>query len=230
HLDGRAGRFGCLEGFHDEVELEAPAETAAEIGRVHRDFLGCNPADLPADHLHARLELRRRPDVHAVGTHVRGAIHRLHRGVREERHFVHGLDALCCSGERRNRVTVVASDGAVLRGALGEQDRDARAGDLRNRALIPGDLQSIATQLRRPIAIADHGDATRDLHDVPDTGDGFRGGRIKAADLAAEHRAACHYRGQPSWHADIDDDMSHDYHTEERYEVTCRRYSEHCSL
>ena len=73
--------------------------------------------------------------------------------------------------------------------------------------------------LRRPIAIADHGDATRDLHDVPDTGDGFRGGRIKAADLAAEHRAACHYRGQHPGYADIDAELRRAVHLEARIEA-----------
>ena len=222
HFDGGSRRLRGLERLYDEVQFEAPAEPTPQIGRVHSDFLRRYPTDLAADHLNARLVLRRRPDVHGTGTDVRGAIHRLHRGVREERHFVDGLDALCCAGQRGDGVAVVASDGAVLRGALGEQAGDARAGDLRNRALIPGDLQGIATLFRRPIAIADHGDAARDLHDVPDTGDGVRGGRIKAADLATEHRAACHYRGQHPGHADIDAELSRAVHLEARVEALRR--------
>ncbi len=193
---------------------------------MHSDLLRRYPTDLAAHHLHARLVLRRRPDVYAVGAHVRGAIHRLHRGVREERHFVHGLDALHRCRQRGDRVAVVSSDGAILGGALRKQAGDARAGDLGDRAFIPGDLQGVATLFRRPIAVADHGDAARDLHDVADAGDCLRGGCVKAHDFAAEHRAARNERGQHARHAHVDSELRCAVHLEARVEAFRRLASE----
>src|SRR6266568_841006 len=78
HFHGRSDRLRRRERLRDEIELEAPAEPTAEVCRVYRDLLGWHAADLRAGHLDAGLELRRRPDIHAVGAHVRGAVHRLH--------------------------------------------------------------------------------------------------------------------------------------------------------
>ena len=92
HLDGRAGGLRRLERLPEEVQLEPPPEAPAQVRRVHFDLLGRHAADSGAQPLGSRLELRRGPDVYAVGADVRGAVHRLHRGVGEERQLVHGIE------------------------------------------------------------------------------------------------------------------------------------------
>ena len=94
----------------------APAEAAAEIRRV--DLAPCLPAG-PMAAIAACCDAV----CPCVGTqtsqpsalHVRRAVHRLHRRVREERHFEHALErlrvALC---ERGVGVAVVARDLARL--------------------------------------------------------------------------------------------------------------------
>src|SRR5207248_9153249 len=77
HLYRGAGGLGRLELFLDEIELEPPAEAAAQICRVYLHLLGRHAADLGAEALRTGLELRRSPDVDPVGTDVRGAVHRL---------------------------------------------------------------------------------------------------------------------------------------------------------
>src|SRR2546430_12586504 len=46
----------------------------------------------PRSTLFPYTTLFRSPDVYAVGADVRGAVHRLHRGVGEERQLVHGIE------------------------------------------------------------------------------------------------------------------------------------------
>jgi len=88
-----------------EVSSASMTKSSSKRRRTHRPNRSCAqrlspavPHRFAADHLNARLVLRRRPDVHAIGTNMRRAIHRLHRRVREERHFVHA--SMRCAARR----------------------------------------------------------------------------------------------------------------------------------
>src|SRR5438445_4308106 len=72
HLDRGRGGLGSFERLLDEIQFEAPAEPAPQIGRVDEDLVGGYAADLGAQPLRAGLKLGRRPDVHAVGADVGG--------------------------------------------------------------------------------------------------------------------------------------------------------------
>src|SRR5207302_4145309 len=176
--------------FLDEVQLEPPAEAAAQVGRVDLHLLRRNAADLGPDALGPRLKLRRGPDIDAVRAHVGGAVHRLHGGVREERQLVHRVYSVRRELQRGLGVAVVARHGARLLGALGEELGDARARDLRVRALVPRHVQRVASLLGRPVPVRYDRYTARDLHYVAHAGHSLRLGRIEALDLPAEHRAA----------------------------------------
>ncbi len=106
-----------LRKFHrlnDKIRLSAPSESSAEIRRVHAHLFRFQPRDLCPVDLRKCLELRRRINVAAVRAHVRGAVHRLHRCMRQERHLVYGLHFLCRAGHRSVRVAVLARNHASL--------------------------------------------------------------------------------------------------------------------
>ena len=117
---------------------------------------------------------------------------------------------------RRGEVAVVAHDLARLaRGLL--QRRPVGDGVVaRVRAVVPDDLQRVASLHRRPGVARDHGDAAErielrrarrgvDLHDLHDARHLERRGRVDAHDLAAEHlRSRDHgveHAGQARVHA-----------------------------
>src|SRR5439155_16552168 len=85
-----AGGLGGLERLLDEVQLEAPAEPAAQIRRVDLHFLRRDPTDPGAELLTARLELGGRPDVHAppARADVRRAVQGRHRPVADGARFL----------------------------------------------------------------------------------------------------------------------------------------------
>src|SRR5712691_3910900 len=74
-LHRSAGGLGGLERLLDEVQLEAPAEPAAQVRRVDLHLLRRDPTDPGAELLAAGLELGGCPDVHAppVRANVRRA-------------------------------------------------------------------------------------------------------------------------------------------------------------
>ena len=114
-------RLRRLQGFLDEIQLEAPAEAAAQVGRVHRHLLRRHATDLGAEPLDARLELGGGPDVDAVGAHVGGAVHGLHGRVREERQLIVRVELRRGCGAPRVGIAVVARDHPRLAGALGQE-------------------------------------------------------------------------------------------------------------
>ena len=103
-----------LRRFHrvgDEVGFAAPAEPAAEIRRVDLDLVGRKAAGRDRRLMRSRLSLCRHPHVAAVRTDLRRAVHRLHRRVRQERHFKYALERARVTALQRGRhVAVVAGD------------------------------------------------------------------------------------------------------------------------
>src|SRR5437867_4013683 len=100
-------------------------------------FVGRDAADLGADPLGASLELGGRPDVHAVRPDVGGAVHRLHRLVREERELIGGLDPQGCRAEPGSRITVVARHDTWLVRPLREEPGDTPARGAGSRPFVP---------------------------------------------------------------------------------------------
>ena len=91
-LDRTIDLLGDLDGANDAVDVEPPAESAADEVVVYDDLVQRHSGDLRRRGLRARDGLRADPDFALVLAHVDRAIHRLHRGVRQERHLVGRLD------------------------------------------------------------------------------------------------------------------------------------------
>src|SRR5207249_11584168 len=82
HRSLHVPRDACRE--HDAVDFEPPAEPATDEVTVQADLLGLEAEGGELGH-GAIAGLRPRPDLAYVLAPVEGAIHRLERGMREER-------------------------------------------------------------------------------------------------------------------------------------------------
>ena len=202
-LDG----LGRLERLLHEIQLEAAPEAPAQVRRMDPYLVGCDTADLGAETLRPRLELRGGPDVHAVGSHVCRAVHRLHGRVRQERQLVRRVDLRRGRCQSRLRVAVVPRLRARLLGPLREHLGDARARHLRVGSLVPGHVQCIAALLGGPIPVGHDGDASRDLHDLPHARDGLCLGGVERPDFPAKHRGARDHRDQHPRRLDVDAEL-----------------------
>ena len=110
----------------DAVGLQPPAKAAADQMIVDDDLLQRQAGGLCGRRLGARDRLAADPDFAAVLADVNRAVHRLHRGVREERNLVGRLDL---GGGARHRLVDVADvlrHRARLERRLFELARDRR--------------------------------------------------------------------------------------------------------
>ena len=108
----------------DAVGLQPPAEAAADQMIVHHDLVQRQARGLRGRRLGARHGLAADPDFAAVLADMDRAVHRLHRGVREERNLVGRLDL--GGGARQGLVDVadVLRDRARLERRLFELAHD----------------------------------------------------------------------------------------------------------
>ena len=109
----RTGDLLCdLHRPDDEVHLKPTAEAAAQEVIMHLDFLRRQAGQLGGRGLSEGRHLRPHPDVAAVRANVDGAVHRLHGGVREERHLVNRLDLLGGARHGLRGIALLARDHA----------------------------------------------------------------------------------------------------------------------
>ena len=106
--------LGDRDGLGDAVDVQPAAEAAADQMIVHLDLLRRQSGDLRGRGLRAADHLISDPDVAAVFAYMHRAVHRLHRGMGQERHLVHRLDLLGGAGQRLGDVAVVCGDDACL--------------------------------------------------------------------------------------------------------------------
>ena len=88
-----------LDGEQRAVGVQATAKATAEKVVVDSDRGFRQPGQFRHHALRPRWRLRPHPDIAAVLGVVDGAVHRLHRGMREERHLVHRVKPLRRAGE-----------------------------------------------------------------------------------------------------------------------------------
>ena len=84
--------LGDLDRADDAVGLQPPAEAAADQMIVDHDLVQRQARGLRGRRLDARDRLVADPDFAAVLADMHRAVHRLHRGVRQERNLVGRLD------------------------------------------------------------------------------------------------------------------------------------------
>ena len=91
-LTGAPTAFDVSTASSTKSDLAAPAKPAAKVRRVDEDLALGQAGRSHRCLLGGGLRLRRHPHVATILLHVRGAVHRLHARVREERRFEHALD------------------------------------------------------------------------------------------------------------------------------------------
>ncbi len=170
-LDGHAhfARDECC--LHAVVDLQAPAEPAAELRRVNRHD-GLVEAELLRDgRTQLRLHLSRHPELCTPVANERGAVHRLHRRVRKKRRLVSALDD--AASFRQYGLALLAQLSLVL--TFGDvhlagftRERTQALGDLsrvdaRHRARSPDGFQLAQRLLRDPEAIGHDDDSVLHL-------------------------------------------------------------------
>ena len=96
--------LGDLDGADRAVGLQPPAKAAADQMIVDDDLLGRQAGSLCGHRLNARDRLAADPDFALILAEVHRAVHRLHRGVREERNLIGRLDL---GGGARHRLVGV---------------------------------------------------------------------------------------------------------------------------
>ncbi len=184
------------------------------------DLLLRQPGDFGRHALRVALVLGRGPHVATVGAYVRRTIHRLHRGVMEERHLIDGLDALGRAGEGQSDVAPRLGHDARPLGERDELCADASGIERRGLALVPYDFQG-ATPLdrlpvrvghdghagrasRRPLAALPHPGRRCELHHRPHTGHGTRFLCVDPLQPAAQHRGSLDRGDEHARHLHID--------------------------
>ncbi len=188
HLDRTIDLLGDLDRANDAVDFETPAEPAADEMVVDDDLVQRQSGDLRGRGLRARDRLRADPDFAVVLAHVDRAIHRLHRGVREERNLVGRLDLR--RGARHGLVGVadVLRDRArIARGGF-QLAHDVFRGELRVRAVVPFDLERREPLLGRPHVIGDDRDGVVEAHDLTHAFHVLRRAVVDAFQASAEDR------------------------------------------
>ena len=132
--------------------------------------------------------MRAGPDFATVRAQVDDAVEWFHHGVGKIRHVVFGSDGLRGGGESRGGIADFARDGARSGGKFGKILEHFRSGESRVFAVVPGDFEFFAGQLRGPEAVGDDSDAGRNLLNDANTFDFESLRRIEAGDFAAEDR------------------------------------------
>src|SRR5262249_37486898 len=117
HLHGPANLLCDLHRPHGPVVFETAAKSATQQVVVDAHLLAREPGALDDRGLSHALDLRADPDVATVARHLHGAIHRLHRRVREKRLLIDRLDLARGAGNGRGGIAFMTRDRArLLRG------------------------------------------------------------------------------------------------------------------
>ncbi len=111
------------------------------------------------------------------------AVHRLHRGVREERQLVVRFE-LVAVAQRLVRIAGLLGDEAGLLACFLDLAPHLRGVDMPVRARIPGDIERVETALRSPHMIADNGHHVVEHDNLTDARNFLRRAVVDMADLA----------------------------------------------
>ena len=147
------------------VDFEPAAEAAAEKVVVDLDRILRQAGDLGDRGLGQGRRLGADPDVAAVLADMNGAVHRLHRRMRQERQLIDGVDRCAAPASAFVRVAVVARDLAGLLRRLVELANDVGAAEHSHADLRPiGSAAAASPFLAAPIWSATTATASSMLH------------------------------------------------------------------
>ena len=162
---------------------------------MDEDRLRLQPRNLRSLILRGCLPLRRRPDIATVRLHVRRAVHRLHRGVRQKGAWYTASIFVAALPECRRGVAFFSGNGSTgLIRALGKKRPDSVGRNSRVGTFVPFDFERFAALQRRPSVVRHNRHAGGNLDHVLDAANGLGLRRVKASHLPAED-GATHHRG-----------------------------------
>src|SRR5882757_952336 len=98
HLDRVIDLFGDLDRLSDAIHIKATTEAPAEQMIMHSDLLERKSRDRSRGRLGAGNHLSTYPHVATILADMDGAVHRLHGGMRQQRHLVDGVNPARRSG------------------------------------------------------------------------------------------------------------------------------------
>ena len=185
-----ADGFGDQRRLHDEVDVNAPAETAAQERRLDRHVFRLDAHRFGDGRLRRVLPLCGANQRHLAVFEPGGEVHGLQRRVRHvlahvfsAHHILRSADHRVCithglQGQRR--AGLGRSAGSLVHG---------RRVDAGASAFVPDDGQSFARLVGTPPGVGHHGHAVGDLHHIDHAGHGLGLGRIHRFNGAANHRA-----------------------------------------
>ncbi len=149
--------------------------------------------------------LRRGPDLDLVAAHVRGGVLRFHGGMRQERHFVFGLDAVVDLRERRGKVTIAAPDSGLLGEEAGAQILpEALGGDLLVLSFLPGDFERRERLFCPPPVVGNDRHRTLEAHQLAHARHPGKPGIIHRLQLTSQNRTLNQRGVQHVRQADVD--------------------------
>ncbi len=157
-----------LDGEQRAVGIETAAKATPEKMVVDSDRGFRQPGQFGHHALCSRWRLRSQPDIAAVLRVVDGAVHRLHRGMCEERHLVHGVKPLRRASEGLVSVTLVSCHSSGVPGRLFELTDNRCHLDARVRSVIPLNRCGLEALPGCPHVIGDDGDGFVDVDDPPE--------------------------------------------------------------
>ena len=155
-----------LDGEQRAVGIETAAKATPEKMVVDSDRGFRQPGQFGHHALCSRWRLRSQPDIAAVLRVMDGTVHRLHRGMCEERHLVHGVKPLRRASEGLVSVTLVSCHSSGVPGRLFELTDNRCHLDARVRSVIPLNRCGLEALPGCPHVIGDDGDGFVDVDDL----------------------------------------------------------------
>src|SRR5439155_13576328 len=168
------------------------------------DLLGFQPGDLCRGGAIPGLELSAGPDLAAVRPHIGDAVERLHRSVGQVGQLINGFEFLGRLVYRGGRVAFLPGHGPRLFSEFGILLALRSAIELRERTLVPDDLQRLAAEFGGPKTIGHYRDPAIDLDHVSHTRRRLRLVSVKALHLPAKDRWALDDSGEHTRQVDIE--------------------------
>jgi hypothetical protein len=204
-LDRRPDLHRDAHDLIDRIDFQLPAEGPADKLVVDDNLLRGQSGALRCDGLRAGRHLRANPHLADAVVHMDDAIHRLHRRMRQERHFVLGIHACGCLANGLRRIAVPHCDYAAGAGhRLAQIGLDAGIVDACVGAFVPADIECRQTAARRPHMVADDGYRVVQSDNLAHAGHRAGAAVVHRRGLAAQHRRGGRRGDQHARHANID--------------------------
>jgi hypothetical protein len=198
--------LGDLDGASDPVDLQPPAEAAADQVTVHHDLGERQTGALRRRGLGAGDDLAADPHFAAVLPDMGRAVHRLHRRMGQERQLVGRLHL---GGSARHGLRDVAGilrdrSGSAIQRRLFKPAHDVVGAESGVRPVVPLDGEGGESFHHRAHVVGHDSDGVVEPDDLADALDGLRGAIVHALDAATEDGRLRQHRDLHTRRAGVD--------------------------